>query len=408
MVHGDAAFMIISTVLVLIMTPGLAFFYAGLVERKNSLTMMFYSFIAIGIVPVLWIFGGFSLVFGNDILGIIGNPLQYLCFNNFKDLINPTYGSTIPFMLFFMYQMMFAIITAPLMTGAFANRLTPGGWIKILIVWMILIYFPVAHWVWGNGFLANMGFVDYAGGAVIHITAGFGCLGGVLFLGNRYKKEQVTPFNIGFVALGGAILLFGWYGFNSGGSLSAAGTAALVFTNTGIAAATAMVTWLILHMIFHKRLSFLELIIGAIAGLATITPCAGYITPRSSIFVGIIASIVCYFVVIIERKLIDDTLDVFGVHGVGGFLGTLLVGVFANSEVQEGVNRGLRQFGIQLFGSVLIAIYSILITWLIFFVIDKIKTVKVSNEVQVSGLDHEFFHEAFSDVTPLNDSIKDE
>ena len=395
-IHGDVAFMIISTVLVLIMTPGLAFFYAGLVERKNSLTMMFYSFIAIGIVPILWIFGGFSLVFGEDIGGVIGNPIHYFCFNNFAELINLRYGATIPFLLFFMYQLMFAIITGPLMTGAFTNRLTPGGWIKILILWMILIYFPVAHWVWGDGFLARIGFVDYAGGAVIHITAGFGCLGGIFFLGDRVKKEPIQPFHLGLVSVGGALLLFGWYGFNSGGSLSAARTAAIVFTNTGIAAATGMITWLLLHVIAHKRQSFLELIIGAIAGLATITPCAGYVTPLAAIFVGIIASIVCYFCVIVERKYIDDTLDVFGVHGVGGFIGTLLVGVFANPLIND-VERSFRQFLIQLFGSVLIAIYSIVLTWLIFWVINKTKPIKVPDEIQISGLDKEYFHESFSD-----------
>lgn len=396
LVHGDVAFLIISTVLVMIMTPGLAFFYGGLVERKNSLTMMFYSFIAIGVVPILWIFGGFSLVFGDSIGGIIGNPVQYFCFNNFVELINTKYSTTVPFLLFFMYQMMFAIITAPLMTGAFANRLKPSSWIAILIVWMILIYFPVAHWVWGGGWLADMGFVDYAGGAVIHITAGFGCLGGVWFLGERAHKSDHLPFHIGYVAIGGALLLFGWFGFNSGGSLAAAGTAAIVFSNTGIAAATAMITWLILHVIAHKRLSFLELIIGAVAGLATITPAAGYVTPRAAVFIGIIASIVCYFCVLLERKLFDDALDVWGVHGVGGFLGTILVGVCANPLI-NGIERGWRQFWVQLFGSVVITVYSIVITWLIFFVIDKIKTVKVSPEIQERGLDQEFFHETFSD-----------
>lgn len=394
--HGNVSFLIISTVLVFIMTPGLAFFYGGLVERKNSLTMMFYSFVAIGIVPILWIFGGFSLVFGDSIGGVIGNPIQYFCFNNFVELINVKYSETIPFLLFFMYQMMFAIITAPLMTGAFANRLTPGGWIRILILWMILIYFPVAHWVWGGGFLARMGFVDFAGGAVIHITAGFGCLSGVFFLGERYNRSKAAPFQIGYVALGGALLLFGWFGFNSGGTLAAAGTAAIVFSNTGIAAATGMVTWLIIHVIAHKHLSFLELIIGAVAGLATITPCSGYVTPFAAVFIGIIASVVCYVFVLLERKLFDDALDVWGVHGIGGFLGTVLVGVYAHPAVNN-VQRGFRQFWVQLFGSVLIAVYSIVLTYLIFWVVDKFKTVKVSEEIQAKGLDRVYFNESFSD-----------
>ena len=182
-IHGDVAFMIISTVLVLIMTPGLALFYGGLVEKRNSLTIMFQCFISIGVVTIMWIFGGFGMVFGTDIGGIIGNPMDYFAFMGMDYLVNTNYSSNIPFLLFFMYQLMFAIITAPLMTGAFANRLTIGGWIKILVLWMLLIYFPVAHWVWGGGFLADWGFVDYAGGAVIHITAGFGCLGAIYFLG---------------------------------------------------------------------------------------------------------------------------------------------------------------------------------------------------------------------------------
>ncbi|MDO5520702.1 MAG: ammonium transporter [bacterium] len=404
-IHGDVAFMIISTVLVLIMTPGLAFFYGGLVERKNSLTMMFQSFIAIGVVTVLWVFGGFSLVFGDDIGGVIGHPLQYFAFHDFIDLINAKYSSTIPFLLFFMYQLMFAIITAPLMTGAFANRITPGGWIRVLIIWMIIIYFPVAHWVWGGGFLSRLGFVDYAGGAVIHITAGFGCVSGVFFLGDRYKKKSVTPFNIGFVALGGALLLFGWFGFNSGGSMTAAGITAIVFANTGIAAASAMITWLILHFIYHKHLSFLESIIGMVAGLATITPCAGYVTPLSAFIIGIIASIVCYYAVIFARKHWDDPLDVWGVHGVGGFLGTLLVGVFADPDI-NGVSASVNQFLIQAFGAILIAIYAIVLTYVCFFIAHKIKDLKVSAEIQKSGLDDAFFGEAFSDY--INRTLGDD
>lgn len=400
-IHGDVAFMIISTVLVLLMTPGLAFFYGGLVERKNSLSMMFQSFIAIGIVPILWIFGGYSLVFGNDIYGVIGNPAQFFAFRNFPLLMTELYDNTIPILLFFMYQMMFAIITAPLMTGAFANRLSPMGWIKILIVWMILIYFPVAHWVWGGGFLAKLGFVDYAGGAVIHITAGFGCISGVLFLGPPATKHTTLPFHLGFVALGTAFLLVGWFGFNAGGALAAANTAAIVFANTGIAASSAVIVWLILHYIFHKRLSFLEVPVGLVAGLATITPCSGYVTPLSAFFVGIIGAFICYFCVIFERKKISDTLDVWGVHGMGGFIGTLLVGLLANPLI-NGVSAGLRQFLIQLFGCVLIAIYSLAVTYAIFYLVDKTKSIRVSAEIQESGLDDYYFKECFTDYCGRN------
>ena len=395
-IHGDVAFMIVSTVLVLIMVPGLAFFYGGLVPRKHSLTMMFQSFISIGIVTIMWIFGGFSLTFGKDIGGVIGDITQYFGFVGMDYLINPSYSSNIPFLLFFMYQLMFAIITAPLMTGAFANRLTVSGWIKILIAWMILIYFPVAHWVWGNGFLAKMGFVDYAGGTVIHITAGFGCLGGVVFLGERAERQNSEPFHLGFVALGAALLLFGWFGFNAGGSLAAADTAAIVFTNTGVAAASGMIVWLLLHYSFHKSFSFLEIIIGLVAGLATVTPAAGYIEPIAATLVGALGALVCYFCVMLERKYIDDALDVWGCHGVGGFLGTLLVGVLANSSI-NGVSASIRQFLIQLFGAVLVAIYSIIVTYVIFYLVDKTGSIKVSAEIQKSGLDKEFFNESFSD-----------
>ena len=396
-IHGDVAFMIISTVLVLIMTPGLALFYGGLVEKRNSLTIMFQCFISIGVVTIMWIFGGFGMVFGTDIGGIIGNPMDYFAFMGMDYLVNTNYSSNIPFLLFFMYQLMFAIITAPLMTGAFANRLTIGGWIKILVLWMILIYFPVAHWVWGGGFLADWGFVDYAGGAVIHITAGFGCLGAIYFLGERAVKNTKGPFNLGLVTIGAGLLLFGWFGFNAGGSLAAADTAAIVFTNTGVAGAFGMITWSILHYIEHKRFSFLEMIVGAVAGLATITPAAGYITPYSSIFVGILGALVCFFCVILERKLFDDALDVCGTHGMGGFLGTLLIGVFANISI-NGVEAGFSQFLIQAGGAILIAVYSIVVTYLICFVVDKTKSIKVSPEVQKSGLDKEFFGERIIDL----------
>ena len=396
-IHGDVAFMIISTVLVLIMTPGLALFYGGLVEKRNSLTIMFQCFISIGVVTIMWIFGGFGMVFGTDIGGIIGNPMDYFAFMGMDYLVNTNYSSNIPFLLFFMYQLMFAIITAPLMTGAFANRLTIGGWIKILVLWMILIYFPVAHWVWGGGFLADWGFVDYAGGAVIHITAGFGCLGAIYFLGERAVKNTKGPFNLGLVTIGAGLLLFGWFGFNAGGSIAAADTAAIVFTNTGVAGAFGMITWSILHYIEHKRFSFLEMIVGAVAGLATITPAAGYITPYSSIFVGILGALVCFFCVILERKLFDDALDVWGTHGMGGFLGTLLIGVFANISI-NGVEAGFSQFLIQAGGAILIAVYSIVVTYLICFVVDKTKSIKVSPEVQKSGLDKEFFGERIIDL----------
>lgn len=407
LIHGDTAFMIISTVLVLIMTPGLAFFYGGLVERKNSLTMMFYSFISIGIVTLLWIFGGFGMTFGTDVGGVIGNPMDYFGFRDLVDTVNSTYSIYIPFILFFMYQLMFAIITAPLMTGAFADRISISGWIKVLIPWMILIYFPVAHSVWGGGFLSKIGFVDFAGGTVIHVTAGFGCLSGAYYLGERVEKREGKPFHIGFVALGATFLLFGWFGFNAGGTLAAAETAAIVFTNTGVAAASAMIVWSILFYIRKKQFSFLEMIIGTVAGLATVTPASGYVTPLSAVFIGAIGAVICFFSVIIERKYIDDALNVFACHGMGGLTGTLLIGLLANSSI-NGVQAGMRQFLVQLLGSVIVAVYSIIVTYIIFIVADKIGPgVKVSERIQRDGLDTVFFRENFSDYDEVSERHKD-
>lgn len=385
--HGDVAFMVIATVLVAVMTPGLAFFYGGLVEKKNSLTMMFQSFVAIGIVTIMWIFGGFSLVFGNDIGGVIGNPAQFFVFRGMDFLVNPNYGSHIPFLMFFMYQLMFAIITAPLMTGAFANRINIGGWIKVLVLWMIFVYFPVAHWIWGGGFLAKLGFVDYAGGTVIHITAGFAGLVGVWFFGPRLVKGKKGPGNLTLVAIGTGLLLFGWFGFNSGGALASGKTAAIAFTNTGVAAGVAMIVWMIIAYLEHKRFSFLELVTGAIAGCATITPCAGYVTPLSSVAIGIIAAIVCFFCVVFTKKMKwDDALDVWGVHGMGGLTGTLLIGIFANKAV-NGTQASVHQFLIQLLGVVIVTVWTIVISYIIFKVCDLTGSIRTTKEQQEQGLD---------------------
>lgn len=395
-VHSNETFMVISTLLVFIMTPGLAFFYGGLVEKKNSLTIMLQIFLAIGVVGLLWIFGGFSLVFGKDVHGIIGNPLQYFGFGNITFSVNAQYGSTVPFLLFFMYQLMFAIITLPLMTGAMANRMKIGGWVIFLIVWMILVYFPVAHWVWGGGFLAKMGFVDFAGGAVIHATAGFSGLAAILILGKRKVMSKKGPSNLGLVGIGSALLLFGWFGFNSGGVLQANGLASIAFTNTGVAAITSMIVWTIIVYIEKKRFSFLELFVGAIAGLATITPAAGYVTPNSAIIIGAVAAIFCFCCVKFAKKMKwDDALDVWGTHGMGGFLGTVAVGVFANSLV-NGVHAGVHQFLIQLFGVVLISIYAFVVSFIIIKVIDKLFDIRTTEEQQRVGLDKSLLGENYS------------
>lgn len=390
---GNVAFMVIATVLVFVMVPGLAFFYGGLVPKKNSITMMTYTFLAIGIVTVLWTFGGFSMVFGDDIGGFIGKPTQYFMLNGLDFSINPNYGATIPFLMFFMYQLMFAIITAPLMTGAIASRITIIGWIKFLVLWMILIYFPVAHWIWGGGFLSKMGFIDYAGGTVIHATAGFSALIGVLYLGKRFITPKKDYSNINLVLLGAALLMFGWFGFNSGGALASGEVAAIAFTNTGIAAGFATVVWVSISYSKTKKFSIVELTTGAVAGLATITPCSGYVTPQAAVLIGIIAAIFCYFCLQFSRKMKwDDALGVWGVHGMGGVIGSILVGLFASSEV-NGITGGLHQLLIQLAGVAIVIIYTVILCWIIFKIIDTSKSLRVTDEVQEKGLDQAFMEE---------------
>ena len=334
--NGDVAFMVITTVLVFVMTPGLALFYGGLMEKKNSITMMMYTMIAIGIVTIMWVLGGFSLVFGSDLGGVIGNPVDYFVMRNVDFTINPNYGSQLPFLMFFMYQLMFAIITAPLMTGAFANRVSIKGWIWLLILWMLFIYFPVAHWVWGGGFLSKMGFVDYAGGSVIHITAAFSGLAAIIYLGKRTAIQAKAYGNLYMVVIGGTLLLFGWFGFNSGGALAGGETAAIAFTNTGVASAFAMITWVILSYIKEKKFSMVELVTGAVAGLATITPASGYVNPQEAALIGIIGALICFGSLAFARKMKwDDALGVWGVHGMGGFSGSLMIGTFALSIVND-------------------------------------------------------------------------
>ena len=384
---GNVTFMIITTLLVFIMTPGLAFFYGGLVDKKNSLTMMFYTFISIGVVTLMWFFGGFSMVFGSDLSGVIGNPMEYFMLNNIDYTVSKSHGDNIPFLMFFMYQLMFAIITAPLMTGAFANRLNPFAWIKLLILWMLLIYFPVAHWVWGGGFLSQLGFVDYAGGTVIHTTAGFSSLIAIMILGRRAVTQKKESSNVNLMLVGTTLLLFGWFGFNAGGALAADDIAAIAFTNTGLAASVALVVWVLISYYHKKKLSFVELATGAIAGLATITPASGYVSPQGAVVIGLLAAVGCYFFVeVLKRFNVDDALGVWGVHGMGGFMGTIYIGIFAIKSVNN-IEASMEQFFIQLFGVVAVAAYSMLITWAI------MKVVKggVSADIQSKGLDEEYF-----------------
>jgi Amt family ammonium transporter len=389
---GDTAFLLISAAFVWFMTPGLAFFYGGLVRKKNILAIMMQSFVSIGVVTVIWYTVGFSLVFGPDIHGLIGN-LQYAFLNGVGFAPNPTYAPTVPFLVFFCFQLMFAIITPALITGAFADRVTFKSYLIFLIVWSFLVYIPAAHWIWGGGFLAKMGVVDFAGGLVVHETAGIAALTSVFVVGKRiiHPSEDLRPHNIPFVALGTAMLWFGWFGFNAGSALAANGVAAFAFANTNIAASVAMVAWFLLAWAIEKRPSFVAALTGAVAGLATITPAAGYVQPWGAILIGICATAFCYLAVAIKNKFKwDDALDVWGVHGVGGIVGTICLGLFASSAINgiSGLWMGnYHQFLVQVFAVLLLGVYAFVVTYISLKVINVFTPVRVGEREEIEGLD---------------------
>ena len=399
---GATAIVLISAAFVMLMTPGLAFFYGGLVRRKNVLTIMMQSFISMGIVTIIWVFGGFSLMYGKDIGGFIGNPLQYFALNGVASATLQIPGSTlvIPLMAYFFFQEMFAIITPALITGAFADRVSFKSYLIFLVLWSILVYTPMAHWAWGGGFLAQMGFADFAGGIVVHTSAGFAALASVLFIGKRKikKGEKLAPHNVTYVALGAALLWFGWFGFNGGSALGSNGLAAVAFVNTDIAASLAMVTWMILDWTREGKPNMVGAMTGAVAGLVTITPAAGYVQPWAAAIIGIICAFVCYTAVQLRTKWgWDDALDVWGVHGVGGALGTILVGVFAAFAVNHvsGLIEGnVHQFLIQLLGASLAIVYSVVVTVILLWLVNLITPVRVSEEIEITGLDVGLFGEA--------------
>lgn len=395
---GDTAFVLICAAMVCFMTPGLAFFYGGLVRKKNMLTIMMQSFIAMGVVAVIWFIGGFSLAFGKDVGGVIGN-LQYAFLNGVGMEPNATYAGTIPFAVFFLFQLMFAIITPALITGAFADRMTFKSYLIFLSLWSILVYVPSAHWIWGGGFLQQMGAADFAGGIAIHTSAGVAALVSVLVLGSRKMHgEDAKPANLTLFAIGTAILWFGWFGFNGGSALAANGKAAIAFVNTALAGGVTMVTWLAISWNHTKHPSIAEALTGAVAGFVAITPAAGYVSPWVAVVIGLAAAFVCYGAVQFRRKKgLDDALDVVGVHGVGGILGSLLVGVFAQQMIGgvDGLIAGnARQLLVQLIAVLVVAAYSAIVTFVLLKVINKITPLRASESLEKAGLDTEFQEEA--------------
>ena len=394
---GNTAFMLVATSLVMLMTPGLAFFYGGLVSRKNVLSIMMQSFVSMGWTTILWVTVGFTMCFGTDVGGIIGNG-KYLFLHGITTKTAFASNASIPMFVFVAYQMMFAIITPALITGAFADRVKFKAYMIFLTVWLLFVYFPLVHMVWGGGLFQQWGVFDFAGGIVVHASAGFAALASVFFIGKRNVKNS-KPHSIPLVALGTALLWFGWYGFNAGSELRVDSITSIAFLNTDVAASFAAITWLILAIIFEKKPKILGMLTGAVAGLATITPAAGYVSVQSSMLIGIIASVVGYIAVSFKNKKgWDDALDVWGVHGVGGYIGILLLGLFGsiavNSKGSNGLFFGNSTFFFKEFVAVTAtAIYAFLFTYVALWLINKITSVRVSEEVERNGLDKSEFEE---------------
>lgn len=389
---GNTGFMLLATSLVMLMTPGLAFFYGGLASKRNILGIMIQSFVSLGVTTVLWFAFGYSLCF-NGTGAIIGNLDK--AFMMGVDL-NSMYAGNgkIPELVFFLYQMMFAIITPALITGAFVGRVTFKSYMIFLVVWQILVYYPFVHMVWGGGLLAQWGVLDFAGGIVVHATAGFAALASVFYVGARTTRDS-TPNSIPLVAIGTGLLWFGWYGFNAGSELSVDNITAQAFANTDIAASFATVTWLIIEWSKARKPKLIGLLTGAVAGLATITPAAGFVPLWAAAVIGIIAGMVCYYAVALKNKLgWDDALDVWGVHGVGGVLGTILLGVFASSAINpmittQGVIYGEWSFFFKQFIAVAGAsAYAFIFTYLMLALINLITPVRVSESDELLGLDN--------------------
>ncbi len=407
--YANIAWMITATIFVLMMTPGLAFFYGGMVRAKNVISTMLQSFIVMGVVSVIWVVFGFSLAFGNDIGGFIGNPLDFFMLNNvgcenMNGFDESTIGlavTSIPLALFALFQMKFAIITPSLITGSFAERVKFSGYVVFMSLWTIFVYCPLAHWTWHpDGFLCQMHVHDFAGGIVVHAASGVAALVGAIFLGKR-KNEEGKAANIPFVLLGAALLWLGWFGFNGGSSLAADGTAISAFLNTNTAAATAMITWVFLDCILGRRPSAMGAAIGAVLGLVAITPSAGWVTVGQSMFIAFVTTLICNTAVTYKAKkhLFDDALDVFPTHGLGGIVGTILTGIFTYSyffpNAESAEISHLKFFLNHVLAVVIVFGYTFIVSFALYWLSNKMVHLRVSAKSERIGLDLSQHHEAY-------------
>ncbi|MFJ2605809.1 ammonium transporter [Streptomyces sp. NPDC091279] len=385
---GDTGFVLISAALVMVMTPGLALFYGGMVRTKSTLNMLMMSFVSLGIVSVLWVLYGHSLAFSGDVGGFVGNlDLVGLKGVTGDTLMENFAGRKIPVFAFSLFQMLFAVITPALMSGALADRVKFGSWMVFVAFWVTLVYFPVAHWVWGGGWLAKLdpAIIDFAGGTAVHINAGIGALAAVLVVGKRvgFKKDPMRPHNLTMVLIGTALLWFGWFGFNAGSELAADGVAANMALNTQVATGAAMLGWLAYERIRHGAFTTLGACSGAVAGLVAITPSGGNVNVFGALLIGVVAGAVCSWAVSLKFKLgFDDSLDVVGVHLVGGVLGTLMVGFLAINGA-----GGFKQFVSQAIGAFSVMGYTFVVTFILAFVIQKTIGFRATEDDEITGLD---------------------
>jgi ammonium transporter, Amt family len=385
---GDTAWMLVATALVMLMTPGLGLFYGGLVRQKNVLGTIMQSFISLGIISIIWVLYGYSLAFGGDVGGLIGN-LQWLGLKGVGLDAGP-YSDKIPHLLFCAFQLMFAIITPALITGAFAERMKFSAFLLFTILWSTLVYLPVCHWVWGGGWLGKLGALDFAGGTVIHINSGIAALVAAVIIGKRkgVKTQAFYPHNLPMTVLGAALLWFGWFGFNAGSALASNGIAVLAFFTTQVATGTAALSWILTERIVRGKPTTLGAASGAVAGLVAITPAAGFVGSTAAIIIGFVAGVVCCLAICIKERFgYDDALDVVAVHGVGGFWGALATGLFASVGGTGLIFGNPHQFVVQLVAALSAISYSAVVTTIILLALKHTIGLRVTEEEELQGLD---------------------
>jgi ammonium transporter, Amt family len=415
---GTTAWMIAATAMVLLMTPGLAFFYGGMTRAKSVLNMMMMSFVSIISVTVLWVLYGHSLAFtdnGNSLINKFVGGFDAIGLQSLVDTATKDDGTGMPSLIFSAFQLTFAIITVALISGAIADRAKFGAWVAFTVAWATLVYFPVAHWVWGTGWLNTLGIEDFAGGTVVHVNAGAAALALALVLGKRkgWPKEPMRPHNLPFVLLGAGLLWFGWFGFNAGSELAVDGTAALAFMNTQLATAVAAGAWILVEKFRDGHSTTLGVASGAVAGLVAITPACGFVDPWAAVVIGFLAGAVCAYAVGLKYRFgYDDSLDVVGVHLVGGALGAVSLGFLARYPFLDSQSEGLlygdhsfKQLGLQVLGPVAVGLYSFIAAWVIGTIIDKTVGFRISEDDEVAGIDIAAHAESGYDLAPSHSGV---